>query len=446
MAKPRVRRALSDAPSAGSCKTAHRARRRRRSRPGGWRSCCPTGGASALDRRVTHRSIARRRRSCASTIRASRAVTASSSRRDERVLVRDLGVDQRHLRQRRARARRRSCGRARVLHARRDAAARGDGRAWTIAASSASRSRCSACAREIDAAARRAAAGAGARRDRHRQGAGGARAARAERAARARSCRSTAARSRRSSSRASCSATSAARSPAPTVERAGRVPGGATAARCSSTRSASCPTALQPRLLRALESGVVRPVGANRELAGRRARGRGDARRPRSAAVARGRFREDLYYRLRGGGARHAAAARARRTICGCSSRASPRRARRPAARCRLSPTRAERARRAPLAGQRARAARTCCGARPRSAAPSSTCATSSSTRSRRRGDGGDDDSVRVDGRTYLEIEREVLRARLRRYRGNQRAAADALRIPKSTLVRQGCVATASAS
>ncbi len=45
-----------------------------------------------------------------------------------------------------------------------------------------------------------------------------------------------------------------------------------------------------------------------------------------------------------------------------------------------------------------------------------------------------DPDVVRLAGRAYLDIEREVLERTLRRYGGNQRAAAHALGIPKSTL------------
>ena len=54
----------------------------------------------------------------------------------------------------------------------------------------------------------------------------------------------------------------------------------------------------QAKVLRALQEQVVEPVGGTVERAGRRARDRGDQQgsaRPRSA---RGRFREDLYFRL----------------------------------------------------------------------------------------------------------------------------------------------------
>jgi DNA-binding NtrC family response regulator len=58
------------------------------------------------------------------------------------------------------------------------------------------------------------------------------------------------------------------------------------------------PPALQPKLLRALESGEVEPIGAGREV-------RADVRvvsatnRDLEAMVAGGAFREDLYYRLK---------------------------------------------------------------------------------------------------------------------------------------------------
>ena len=79
--------------------------------------------------------------------------------------------------------------------------------------------------------------------------------------------------------------------------RARAVRGGATAARCSSTRSARCRSPLQAKLLRVLEERQVRPVGSD---AARTVDVRvlcGDQPRSRDA-VAEGRFREDLFYRL----------------------------------------------------------------------------------------------------------------------------------------------------
>ena len=60
-----------------------------------------------------------------------------------------------------------------------------------------------------------------------------------------------------------------------------------TAARCSSTRSASCRSALQVKLLRALQERKVKPVGAHRGARGRRPRGRRDQPRSRGRGRAR---------------------------------------------------------------------------------------------------------------------------------------------------------------
>ena len=78
----------------------------------------------------------------------------------------------------------------------------------------------------------------------------------------------------------------------------GPVPGGDRAARCSSTRSATCRSPLQVKLLRVLQERKVRPVGSHRALRRRRARDLGDAPQPRGARWRAGEFREDLYYRL----------------------------------------------------------------------------------------------------------------------------------------------------
>ena len=58
------------------------------------------------------------------------------------------------------------------------------------------------------------------------------------------------------------------------------------------------PLDLQAKLLRALESGEIKRVGAARPDDGRRAHRRGDQPRPARGVRATGKFREDLYYRL----------------------------------------------------------------------------------------------------------------------------------------------------
>ena len=157
--------------------------------------------------------------------------------------------------------------------------------------------------------------GADRRRDRHRQGAGRARRSTSQRRARdgpfvVVNC---ARRPARRCSRASCSATSAARSPAPIARRAGRVRARPTAARCSSTRSASCRSTLQAKLLRVLEDARGSSASAAREPIKVDVRVIAATNRDLAREVDDGRFREDLYYRLNVVADRAAAAARARR-------------------------------------------------------------------------------------------------------------------------------------
>ena len=108
---------------------------------------------------------------------------------------------------------------------------------------------------------------------------------------------STAPRSPRRCSSRSCSVTSRARSPARASTRSAssRRP---TAARCSSTRSASCRVMLQAKVLRAVEQGEVQPLGSNEPP------DRVDVRlicatnRDLEAMAKTGAFRDDLFYRL----------------------------------------------------------------------------------------------------------------------------------------------------
>ena len=141
------------------------------------------------------------------------------------------------------------------------------------------------------------AAGRDRRRERHRQGARRARAPRSRAAqGRRRSSRSTAARSPSRCSRASCSATSAARSPAP-IAIAAACSRSPTAARCSSTRSPTPARAMQAKLLRVLQDGMIRRVG---DTTTRKVDVRVIAATQHALAelAAAGRFREDLRFRL----------------------------------------------------------------------------------------------------------------------------------------------------
>ena len=144
---------------------------------------------------------------------------------------------------------------------------------------------------------RHGAAGRHPGRERHRQGAGGARAPFQRAAARrGRSSARTAPPSRRRCSNRRCSATCAARSPAPSTTR-GACSRSPTAARCSSTRSARCRRPCRGSCCaccRKGRSGASAASGPARSTSGSS---------PRRTAISRGmveegKFRRDLFFRL----------------------------------------------------------------------------------------------------------------------------------------------------
>ena len=184
------------------------------------------------------------------------------------------------------------------------------------------------------------------------------------------------------------------------------------------------PLSLQPRLLRALETGAVRPVGADREL---RVTVRVVAAThvDLQGAIGRGHFRQDLYFRL------------AAAVIDTPPLRERPTDLRALAEKfmeldapgISLSDGAIEKLaqhgwpgnvrelrnvlrRASALHGPILEAQHLTMGAPV----------------------ANDPLGVPVDGRNFLEIEREVIERTIRRYGGNKRAAADALGIPKSTL------------
>ena len=182
-----------------------------------------------------------------------------------------------------------------VQHARRALAERGGAATTQIVGTS-------AAMQEVTAAAVRVARAdvpvLDPRRDRHRQGAGRARDPRRERP-RDRPVRRDQLRrdARGARSRASCSATRAARSPAPSPIGAG-VFGAADGGTLFLDEIGDMPLALQAKLLRVLQEREVRAVGADQAHA---VDVRVDRRRrtgTSSSSVRDGRFRSDLCYRL----------------------------------------------------------------------------------------------------------------------------------------------------
>jgi DNA-binding NtrC family response regulator len=188
------------------------------------------------------------------------------------------------------------------------------------------------------------------------------------------------------------------------------------------------PETLQTRLLRALENGVVRPVGATRE-AMVNVRVVAATHVDLERAVADGRFRRDLYYRL-------AAAVittpplRARRSDVPLLAERILQEEAAMGVRCQLSGTAMAALMEYPWPGNvrelknvlRRAAALGGATLEPHDLTFGSTLASV------------DDDMVQIQGQTFEQIERQVLERTVRRCGGNQRAASEELRIPRSTL------------
>ncbi len=184
------------------------------------------------------------------------------------------------------------------------------------------------------------------------------------------------------------------------------------------------PLSLQPRLLRALEVGAVRPVGATREVKVQ-VRVVAATHVDLEAAVRRGAFREDLYYRLCGDIVRTPALREHAADIPELASRLLSDEGLRSelapevvaalvsqAWRGNVRELRNVLRRAALLAGGPIRIEDLRLTAQPLHVERT---------------------ALDVD-RTYLELEREILARTITRHGGNKRAAAQALGIPKSTL------------
>ena len=188
------------------------------------------------------------------------------------------------------------------------------------------------------------------------------------------------------------------------------------------------PEALQTRLLRALESGVVRPVGATRESTVN-VRVVAATHVNLERAVATGQFRRDLYYRLNVATIRTPSLRTRRSDIPLLIERILQDEAA-IGHRCRLSGDAMGALMEHPWPGN----VRELKNVLRRAAAMGGSVL---AIEDLKLGDlllTGDDESVSISGQTYEQIEKEVLSRTVRRCNGNQRAASVELDMPRSTL------------
>jgi len=189
------------------------------------------------------------------------------------------------------------------------------------------------------------------------------------------------------------------------------------------------PEALQTRLLRALENGVVRPVGATREE-------RVNARVVAAThvnldhALAAGRFRKDLYYRLNAG-VIHTPPLRTRRADIPLLVERILQDEAAMGHRCRISSEALTELVQHAWPGN----VRELKNVLRRAAAMGGAVLQPRDLELGSLLPGGDDDEmVQIAGQTYEQIEKEVLARTVRRCGGNQRAASVELAMPRSTL------------
>ena len=211
--------------------------------------------------------------------------------------------------------------------------------------------------------------------------------------------------------------------------------------RCSSTRSPSCRPTCQGKLLRALESALIRPVGAAREVPV-------DVRiiaatnRDLWAEVKRGSFREDLYFRLQVLPLRAAAAARAarghpaaRRRTCSRASAARARIGERRPRRCCVSYHWPGNVRE--LLNVLRRAALFADGPEIDARADAAACSRRACSATRARGAAELPPPMRAPPSSLAEVERAHIERVLAQMDGNVTRAATALGIDRRTLQRK---------